>query len=1188
MEEKINNFLVTLENSIKLVDDNLKHNFLLYKINTFLEENDNIIYKNTLTKILSQNNLCPIEKIEYEENKSEIILITQYYIAKDENRHKENNICLLNNIINPLIDKIYLLNEEEYDLELIFSKIDNSYRKKVRQTVIEKRLSFYDAFTYANTYHKNKIVIIANLDIFFNENIETVKNYNFNDLFISLSRYDLQNDYNFNGPNNILKFKHEGPLGDPCIDSADSWIYKSPIRINKNMKQIMLGTNGCDTIINNMCKNMGYNVINPVNSILSIHYHMDNDRNKITNNNTRSHSEKEYNENKNYQPENYEHLYVVQKEIELCEKIETFCTFCTKNSYKDLRLLLKSIELYHKDIPIYILCDNWVKNKIIEEKYDLLINIKEDLEKYTNMTRKIMEDNNIFKDFLYKKLDTLEYALEYNETTLFLDSDIILVNKMDLLIGKDYDVGLSPHNIFEESEKKFGKYNVGFVYIKNKEVLNYWRNLMKQNIGYYEQGALDYFEQKFKVFKFDDSYNYGWWRLFQCEDINKRVNSFNYDKTSVYYEFKTLKCVHTHFYEMNDNITMKYNKFIIDLLTEIKHPMLKHINNKKDIKYKKENEETNNEENEQINKEENEEINKEEKNKKKIASFTQTYGNERWTEILLQKYDKMGQYLRNQCDIIVFSFHNCPQEFIDKSTEYISSIYNKNKLKFLKYNNMEYLYSIRNTLDYFKNEGITDILFMNDDEFMLNNIDNINNIKNIDQIFTFYINNDIKWFNFYGLENIPQNKKEKKSIKVNDSLTIYCFSTIDYKKDNLYAWSQTTSLYNIDFCLDLYNNKLPENSWNIEETFSYYFHNNDCDRWGCDMELIRAINLHGKNLSSLSLYDNLKRFFLNYEEIYNIINTEEKNLNKTKEEKKYIIIPKQPRNDYWNHNNDTFRELVYMWKEEGLCEIIEEDTKHVWYNKIGDVLLYDRPTLDWLNKDINVKFNKILLANPCVIEELRSKGSNWIFWGRHPKDLEILSKEVLDYKNRVINSIFIGKIENEIQLKYRSEDWEKYVELYMMHKHDEEYLYSQEEYLNLLKQSKFGLCLRGFGGKCNREIELMGLGTVPIVEKNVDMTYYNKLEENVHYFRVNNGEEFKNIIEQCSENQWTIMSQNCVKWYNENCSVKGSFNTTQKIINTFKNNIIEKTPKNENKFFNINYIKKTDFTDIFNINNTYI
>ena len=129
---------------------------------------------------------------------------------------------------------------------------------------------------------------------------------------------------------------------------------------------------------------------------------------------------------------------------------------------------------------------------------------------------------------------------------------------------------------------------------------------------------------------------------------------------------------------------------------------------------------------------------------------------------MLQKYDKMGQYLRNQCDIIVFSFHNCPQEFIDKSKDYISSIYDKNKLRFLEYNNMEYLYSIRNTLDYFKKEGITDILFMNDDEYMLNNINNVKNIKNIDKIFNFYRNNDIKWFNFYGLEHIPQNKKDKR------------------------------------------------------------------------------------------------------------------------------------------------------------------------------------------------------------------------------------------------------------------------------------------------------------------------------------------------------------------------------------------------------------------------------------------
>ena len=48
---------------------------------------------------------------------------------------------------------------------------------------------------------------------------------------------------------------------------------------------------------------------------------------------------------------------------------------------------------------------------------------------------------------------------------------------------------------------------------------------MKKNI-YYEQGALDYFEEDFKVFKFDDSYNYGWWSLFQCINPQERLNLF--------------------------------------------------------------------------------------------------------------------------------------------------------------------------------------------------------------------------------------------------------------------------------------------------------------------------------------------------------------------------------------------------------------------------------------------------------------------------------------------------------------------------------------------------------------------------------------------------------------------------------------------------------------------------------------
>ena len=33
--------------------------------------------------------------------------------------------------------------------------------------------------------------------------------------------------------------------------------------------------------------------------------------------------------------------------------------------------------------------------------------------------------------------------------------------------------------------------------------------------------------------------------------------------------------------------------------------------------------------------------------------------------------------------------------------------------------------------------------------------------------------------------------------------------------------------------------------------------------------------------------------------------------------------------------------------------------------------------------------------------------------------------------------------------------------------------FKQQEYLSKLRTSKFGLCLRGYGSKCHREVELM-------------------------------------------------------------------------------------------------------------------
>lgn len=256
-----------------------------------------------------------------------------------------------------------------------------------------------------------------------------------------------------------------------------------------------------------------------------------------------------------------------------------------------------------------------------------------------------------------------------------------------------------------------------------------------------------------------------------------------------------------------------------------------------------------------------------------------------------------------------------------------------------------------------------------------------------------------------------------------------------------------------------------------------------------------------------------------------------------------IIIPHPSTTD---HSGDTFRELVDIWSEMGLCnKEYSTQTDLVWMNRIGDVLLYDRPTLEWLR---NRPFNLGLFGNTVPDFE---KTMAWIFWGRRPKLMKQIIEEqgINPLEKRDIQSIFLGKVENNVQESRRTNfDWSKSVEIFEMPIRGE-YKYNQTEYLELLNRSKFGLCLAGYGRKCNREIELLALGVVPIITEGVDLTYYNGLTEDVHYLKVNRPEEVQPLINSISDERWNELSRAGREWYETNCSPIGSFKTTIEIIN---------------------------------------
>ena len=138
--------------------------------------------------------------------------------------------------------------------------------------------------------------------------------------------------------------------------------------------------------------------------------------------------------------------------------------------------------------------------------------------------------------------------------------------------------------------------------------------------------------------------------------------------------------------------------------------------------------------------------------------------------------------------------------------------------------------------------------------------------------------------------------------------------------------------------------------------------------------------------------------------------------------KKWVItIPRQPREGIWRHANDSFRELAMLISKNNSDVIVDlTESGHCWLKP--NILLYDRPTHEWFDKEVN-SASLTLLGNGDIDKEGKMLILNnmnvkpWIFWPRRPFIMEKLLNEscrrVFDERN--IESIFIGNIENSTQ-----------------------------------------------------------------------------------------------------------------------------------------------------------------------------
>lgn len=189
-------------------------------------------------------------------------LVTTYYDTRNPNRQKEIDLCLEKNLENEHIEKIYLLNDKNYDL---FFLPCEKKEKKIVQIVVndqnKNRLHFDYAISFINNNLHGQKCILSNSDIYFDDTLKKLINYDLTNVFCALLRHD----------NNILDVTKVG-----C---QDSWIFVSPLNINLEQCKFRFGCPGCDNKIAWIAKNANYKVINPAKTIVSHHVHSSGIRN---------------------------------------------------------------------------------------------------------------------------------------------------------------------------------------------------------------------------------------------------------------------------------------------------------------------------------------------------------------------------------------------------------------------------------------------------------------------------------------------------------------------------------------------------------------------------------------------------------------------------------------------------------------------------------------------------------------------------------------------------------------------------------------------------------------------------------------------------------------------------------------------------------------------------------------------
>ena len=208
-----------------------------------------------------------------DQEEGSIVLVQQFYVAQDPERHLENQQCLRRNLANPLIDRIVLHNEREYTDEELGVVAAGS---KLEQLIIGRRLTYLDAFA-SDAVPANAYIVLANSDIFFDRTLANVRRSGLRATrrVLCQLRHEYEHALHRDNLDACKPFGEDvGFRAQP--NSQDVWIWHRSHQLPPALSHgfnVALGTPGCDNAVAHRFGTAGFERANAPAWVKCFHHH---------------------------------------------------------------------------------------------------------------------------------------------------------------------------------------------------------------------------------------------------------------------------------------------------------------------------------------------------------------------------------------------------------------------------------------------------------------------------------------------------------------------------------------------------------------------------------------------------------------------------------------------------------------------------------------------------------------------------------------------------------------------------------------------------------------------------------------------------------------------------------------------------------------------------------------------------